>query len=199
MDLMYTTTRRFTRPIGRGVRVLQIGRYSLPEPARGSTEGASRVDSIGGSQTDAARSWSRSGSRSTRPRPRRTGANGWVRLEDRPAAGHGWATRPDPVHRARCPGRRPCSKRRPTMVSPRRDKDQHRHEEGWPGSCEGDRRGAPRRTPASRTRSRSGSNERPARCAAIRSAWVRSREVQVGADGSVTGYQVNMLVTFVLD
>jgi flavin-binding protein dodecin len=32
----------------------------------------------------------------------------------------------------------------------------------------------------------------------VRSAWIKEQEVQIG-DGQVTGYKVNMLVTFVLD
>ena len=32
----------------------------------------------------------------------------------------------------------------------------------------------------------------------VRSAWVKEQEVQIG-DGGVTGYKVNMLITFVLD
>jgi len=32
----------------------------------------------------------------------------------------------------------------------------------------------------------------------VRSAWVKEQEVQVG-DGGITGYKVNLLVTFVLD
>jgi dodecin len=33
----------------------------------------------------------------------------------------------------------------------------------------------------------------------VKSAWVKEQEVQVGDGGSITGYQVNLLVTFVLD
>jgi dodecin len=33
----------------------------------------------------------------------------------------------------------------------------------------------------------------------VKSAWVKEQEVQVGDSGSVTGYKVNLLVTFVLD
>jgi flavin-binding protein dodecin len=33
----------------------------------------------------------------------------------------------------------------------------------------------------------------------IQSAWIKEQEVTVGARGFVTGYKVNMLVTFVLD
>jgi dodecin len=33
----------------------------------------------------------------------------------------------------------------------------------------------------------------------VKSAWIKEQEVQVGEDGSLTGYQVNMLVTFVLE
>ena len=33
----------------------------------------------------------------------------------------------------------------------------------------------------------------------VKSAWVKEQGVQVGAGGSITGYQVNLLVTFVLD
>ena len=32
----------------------------------------------------------------------------------------------------------------------------------------------------------------------VRSAWVKEQEVQI-ADGQISGYKVNMLVTFVLD
>lgn len=33
----------------------------------------------------------------------------------------------------------------------------------------------------------------------LKSAWVKEQEVQIGEGGQVTGYQVNMLVTFVLE
>ena len=33
----------------------------------------------------------------------------------------------------------------------------------------------------------------------VKSAWVKEQEVQIGDDGSITGYQVNLLVTFVLE
>ena len=33
----------------------------------------------------------------------------------------------------------------------------------------------------------------------VRSAWVKEQEVQIGEDGSITGYKVNLLVTFVLE
>jgi dodecin len=33
----------------------------------------------------------------------------------------------------------------------------------------------------------------------VKSAWVKEQEVQVGDGGAITGYQVNMLVTFVLE
>jgi len=33
----------------------------------------------------------------------------------------------------------------------------------------------------------------------LRSAWIKEQEVEVGADGQITGYKVNMLVTFVLE
>jgi flavin-binding protein dodecin len=33
----------------------------------------------------------------------------------------------------------------------------------------------------------------------VKSAWVKEQEVQVGDDGSITSYQVNLLVTFVLE
>jgi flavin-binding protein dodecin len=32
----------------------------------------------------------------------------------------------------------------------------------------------------------------------VKSAWVKEQEVQIG-DGGITGYKVNMLVTFVLE
>jgi flavin-binding protein dodecin len=32
----------------------------------------------------------------------------------------------------------------------------------------------------------------------VRSAWVKEQEVQVADGGSITGYKVNLLVTFVL-
>lgn len=33
----------------------------------------------------------------------------------------------------------------------------------------------------------------------VKSAWVKEQEVQVGEDGSISGYKVNLLVTFVLE
>ena len=33
----------------------------------------------------------------------------------------------------------------------------------------------------------------------VQSAWVKEQEVQVGGDGSISGYKVNMLITFVLE
>jgi dodecin len=33
----------------------------------------------------------------------------------------------------------------------------------------------------------------------VRSAWVKEQYVRVGDDGNVAEYQVNMLITFVLD
>ena len=33
----------------------------------------------------------------------------------------------------------------------------------------------------------------------LRSAWIKEQEVQLSEDGSVTGYKVNLLVTFVLE
>jgi dodecin len=33
----------------------------------------------------------------------------------------------------------------------------------------------------------------------VTSAWVKEHSVQVGPDGNITTYQVNLLVTFVLD
>jgi flavin-binding protein dodecin len=33
----------------------------------------------------------------------------------------------------------------------------------------------------------------------LRSAWVKEQEVQIGDNGTITGYKVNLLVTFVLD
>jgi flavin-binding protein dodecin len=33
----------------------------------------------------------------------------------------------------------------------------------------------------------------------LRSAWVKEQEVLIGPDGRVSGYKVNLLVTFVLD
>ncbi len=33
----------------------------------------------------------------------------------------------------------------------------------------------------------------------VRSAWVKEQEVQIGEDGSISGYKVNLLVTFVLE
>jgi len=33
----------------------------------------------------------------------------------------------------------------------------------------------------------------------VKSAWVKEQEVQIGEDGSIAGYKVNLLVTFVLE
>ena len=33
----------------------------------------------------------------------------------------------------------------------------------------------------------------------LQSAWIKEQEVQLGANGQITGYKVNMLVTFVLE
>ena len=33
----------------------------------------------------------------------------------------------------------------------------------------------------------------------VRSAWVKEHQVTVGEDGAITSYQVNLLVTFVLE
>jgi flavin-binding protein dodecin len=33
----------------------------------------------------------------------------------------------------------------------------------------------------------------------VKSAWVKEQEVQVGDGGSITGYKVNLLITFVLE
>jgi flavin-binding protein dodecin len=33
----------------------------------------------------------------------------------------------------------------------------------------------------------------------VRSAWVKEQEVQVADGGTITGYKVNLLVTFVLE
>jgi flavin-binding protein dodecin len=33
----------------------------------------------------------------------------------------------------------------------------------------------------------------------VRSAWVKEQRVDVGDDGSIAGYQVNLMVTFELD
>ena len=33
----------------------------------------------------------------------------------------------------------------------------------------------------------------------VRSAWVKEQEVEVADGGAITGYKVNLLVTFVLD
>ena len=33
----------------------------------------------------------------------------------------------------------------------------------------------------------------------VKSAWVKEQEVQVGAGGAISGYKVNLLVTFVLE
>ncbi len=52
--------------------------------------------------------------------------------------------------------------------------------------------------PASRTPSKSGSGGRPQTLRNVTSAWIKEQRVEVG-DGATTGYQVNMLVTFILD
>jgi flavin-binding protein dodecin len=33
----------------------------------------------------------------------------------------------------------------------------------------------------------------------LQSAWIKEQEVQIGANGQITGYKVNMLVTFILE
>ena len=33
----------------------------------------------------------------------------------------------------------------------------------------------------------------------VRSAWIKEQEVQVGEDGRITSWKVNMLITFVLE
>lgn len=33
----------------------------------------------------------------------------------------------------------------------------------------------------------------------VKSAWIKEQEVRVGEDGQIEAYQVNMLVTFVLE
>ena len=33
----------------------------------------------------------------------------------------------------------------------------------------------------------------------VKSAWVKEQEVRVGDDGKINAYQVNMLVTFILE
>jgi len=33
----------------------------------------------------------------------------------------------------------------------------------------------------------------------VKSAWVKEQEVQIGEGGTVSGYKVNMLITFVLE
>ena len=33
----------------------------------------------------------------------------------------------------------------------------------------------------------------------VKSAWIKEQEVIIGGDGEITEYQVNMLVTFVLE
>jgi flavin-binding protein dodecin len=33
----------------------------------------------------------------------------------------------------------------------------------------------------------------------LQSAWIKEQEVQLGENGQITGYKVNMLVTFILD
>jgi dodecin len=33
----------------------------------------------------------------------------------------------------------------------------------------------------------------------VKSAWVKEQEVQVGDNGTISGYKVNLLVTFVLE
>jgi flavin-binding protein dodecin len=33
----------------------------------------------------------------------------------------------------------------------------------------------------------------------VRSAWIKEQQVRVGDDGQINGYQVNLMVTFVLE
>jgi flavin-binding protein dodecin len=33
----------------------------------------------------------------------------------------------------------------------------------------------------------------------LKSAWIKEQEVQLSEDGNITGYKVNMLVTFLLE
>jgi flavin-binding protein dodecin len=33
----------------------------------------------------------------------------------------------------------------------------------------------------------------------VKSAWVKEQEVQIGDNGAITGYKVNLLITFVLE
>ena len=33
----------------------------------------------------------------------------------------------------------------------------------------------------------------------LQSAWIKEQQVQIGGNGQITGYKVNMLVTFVLE
>jgi flavin-binding protein dodecin len=33
----------------------------------------------------------------------------------------------------------------------------------------------------------------------VRSAWIKEQQVRVGDDGAINGYQVNLMVTFVLE
>ncbi len=33
----------------------------------------------------------------------------------------------------------------------------------------------------------------------VKSAWVKEQEVQVGDDGTISGYKVNLLISFVLE
>ena len=33
----------------------------------------------------------------------------------------------------------------------------------------------------------------------LKSAWVKEQEVEIGANGSITAYKVNLMVTFVLE
>jgi dodecin len=33
----------------------------------------------------------------------------------------------------------------------------------------------------------------------VKSAWVKEQEVQVGDNGTISGYKVNLLITFVLE
>jgi flavin-binding protein dodecin len=33
----------------------------------------------------------------------------------------------------------------------------------------------------------------------LKTAWIKEQEVQIGENGQVTGYQVNLMVTFVLE
>ncbi len=33
----------------------------------------------------------------------------------------------------------------------------------------------------------------------LQSAWIKEQEVQIGQNGQITGYKVNLLVTFILE